>query len=146
MIKQKHKRLAYLITTFTVIALGIGLILWSLNQNLMYFYTPSELKQTQINHQQMIRLGGLVKKGSLTRKNKQIHFVITDQAADIYVTYTGALPDLFREGQGVVATGRLTHTNHFDAESILAKHDENYMPEELKEKLEQQGIWKGNAE
>ena len=139
----KYQRLAFLLIGLVIAGIGTALILWSLNQNLMYFYTPSELKKLDISPQQIIKIGGLVQPGSVKKIDKKTQFIITDQQHYIHVNYQGMLPDLFRENQGVIATG-LLHQNIFTAQSILAKHDENYIPEELKEKLESQGIWQGN--
>jgi cytochrome c-type biogenesis protein CcmE len=123
-----------------VIGLGISasLLIAAFQQNLLYFYTPTQLANGEASVDQGIRVGGLVKDGSLERTEGSlaIRFLVTDEANDVPVQYTGILPDLFREGQGIVARGKMTSAGVFEADEILAKHDENYMPPEAKDALE----------
>ena len=121
----------------TCLGLAAGLALYALKDNVTFFYSPSEVYAFEKPHR-VFRLGGLVKNGSLEKRKDDlsVSFVITDNAKDITVFYKGILPDLFREGQGVVATGSLEKDGIFDATEILAKHDENYMPPEAAKALE----------
>jgi len=113
----------------------------------VFFYTPSEVAEKHLDTGQRFRLGGLVENGSLKRgEGTTISFVVTDKRATLPVTYTGVLPDLFREGQGVVAEGALTSEGVFHADSVLAKHDEKYMPPEVAKKLKEQGVWRGDEQ
>jgi len=136
--KARHKRLAFIVIGVAGLAVAIGLIANAFNQNLVFFFSPSDVqaKQAPINHD--FRLGGLVEKGSLKRENDglTVHFLVTDNANTIPVTFSGILPDLFKEGQGVVAQGKLNHDGVFMASQVLAKHDESYMPPEVKDALE----------
>ena len=136
--KARHKRLAFIVVGVAGLAVAIGLIANAFNQNLVFFFSPSDVqaKQAPINHD--FRLGGLVEKGSLKRENDglTVHFLVTDNAYTIPVTFSGILPDLFKEGQGVVAQGKLGHDGVFMATQVLAKHDESYMPPEVKDALE----------
>jgi cytochrome c-type biogenesis protein CcmE len=120
-------------------ALAVGLLLYAFNQGINVFFTPTEIAEGKVRPQQNIRIGGMVKMGSLVKQGLEgtrIEFVATDTNVDIPVVYTGVLPDLFREGQGVVADGYLDENGVFQAQSILAKHDENYMSAEVKEALD----------
>jgi cytochrome c-type biogenesis protein CcmE len=136
--KARHKRLALIVVGLAGLAVAIGLIANAFNQNLVFFFSPSDIqaKQAPINHD--FRLGGLVEEGSLKRENDglTVHFVVTDNANTIPVTFTGILPDLFREGQGVVAQGKLNENGVFMAKEVLAKHDESYMPPEVQDALD----------
>ena len=115
--------------------LSVYLILKSLEENVVYFISPSEIKKlTEINSDK-IRIGGMVKKKSITIKSNKINFIITDFKNEINVSYSGSVPNLFAEGKGVVAEGYLKDRSYFNAVKILAKHDENYMPPEIKEAL-----------
>ena len=142
--KAKYKRLNLLILVMCSMATGAFLIFYNLKDNLVFFYSPTELKESDLIYEKKIRIGGLVKTGSLKRevlrideKNiEEISFVITDNNQEIIVSYFGILPDLFKEGQGVVAEGLFNSKKKiFRAKNILAKHDENYMPPEIKESL-----------
>lgn len=112
------------------ISLGVSLILYSLKQNINLFLTPTDLLTSTIKSEQTIRLGGLIKAHSIERtpKNLAIRFIVTDNQHEISVTYYGIPPDLFREGSGIIAEGRLDKPNHLNAHLLLAKHDENYLP------------------
>ena len=122
---------------------GIFLVLSALQDNIVLFFTPSELTPEKTTARQL-RIGGLVEEGSVQINGLEARFSITDSAAVVSVLYTGALPDLFREGQGIIAQGRF-EDNIFSAENVLAKHDETYMPREVAESLKEQGVWKGDS-
>ena len=130
-----------------VLGVAVGLVLFALEDSIVFFYSPSDVAEKNIRPGQRIRLGGLVAEGSVKRgKDTTIRFSVTDTAKTISVTYTGVLPDLFREGQGVVTEGKLGGDGVFVADNVLAKHDENYMPPEVAESLRKQGVWRGGAE
>ena len=132
--KKVKKRIIFLSSLLSFSLLLIFFIFKSLDSNIMYFKSPSDIKLKQdINYNKKIRVGGMVKKNSLEINNKEIKFTITDYKHEIFVSYTGTVPNLFSEGKGVVAEGKLTDKNFFTADRILAKHDENYMPPELKD-------------
>lgn len=126
--KKKYKRLQFIIVTIICAIFGLWLILKNFNQNIVFFYTPTEFKQ-QLIHDNKVRVGGLVVKDSIVKLDDGIttEFVITDNTNDLLISYTGILPNLFREGQGIVAKGKLVD-EVFIASELLAKHDENYMP------------------
>lgn len=130
--KQKIK-LTTIFVMFIVIATAIGLILYALKQNINLFYTPTQLRQAHIQPNQIVRLGGYVKEHSVqyAATGTSVQFVITDKQHDILVTFSGVLPNLFREGQGVVVTGKLSNQHILAGSEVLAKHDEKYMPEFL---------------
>jgi len=131
----KKKRFYLLFSAFTFFCFIVGTILIVLQDNILFFYTPSEILQKDLKLNEKVRLGGLVEENSITRNDTKINFTITDLKKNIEVTYEGILPDLFREGQGVIVKGYLQN-NIFKATEVLAKHDENYMPPEIKKKLE----------
>jgi cytochrome c-type biogenesis protein CcmE len=133
---QRKKRLTLIV--FLVIAVGsaIGLLMYSLTQNINLFMTPSQIANGEVEPGKTIRAGGLVEVGSVVRDGLNASFVVTDGAAEVTITYAGILPDLFREGQGIVALGKLNNNGIFVASEVLAKHDENYMPPEVKDALE----------
>ena len=136
--KKVKKRASLLAITLLVSVTGIFFILQSLNKNILYFKSPTDIKNNQnINFDKKIRVGGMVKNNSILIEAKSIKFVITDFKNEINVTYSGAVPNLFTEGKGVVAEGFLKDRNFFLATKILAKHDENYMPPEVKAALEE---------
>ena len=134
MLPKKVKKRASLLTIFLVASvLGVFLILSTLNKNIMYFNSPTDIKISQdLNYNKKIRIGGMVKKNTLEINNQEIKFIITDFKNDISVSFKGTIPNLFAEGKGVVAEGILKDKRFFEADRILAKHDENYMPPELK--------------
>tara|TARA_Y100001935_G_C17129684_1_gene419957 strand:+ start:292 stop:699 length:408 start_codon:yes stop_codon:yes gene_type:complete len=130
---NKVKRLYFYTTATLLSALAVGLVLIALEENIIYFYSPSQIDQSAATN--LVRVGGLVKNGSLKMYNDLgIKFIIEDNVAEVSVTYNGILPDLFREGQGVIAEGKFID-NIFVANEIVAKHDENYMPKEVYEAL-----------
>ena len=140
----KSKR--FFVTAGIASLLGIAamLVLGALRDNIVFFYTPSEIIQSDRLSLQQLRLGGLVKDGTVKIEGMQSVFIVTDGNVDITVRYNNALPSLFREGQGVVAEGQIEN-GIFMAQNVLAKHDENYMPAEVADKLKQQGVWQGGA-
>ena len=141
---RKQRRLTLIGSAGAVLALALGLILFALNDQIVFFQSPSDIASQQIPDGQRIRLGGLVEDGSVERSDDaHVKFRVTDIAHSVAVTYQGILPDLFREGQGVVTEGVLTPDGIFVADSVLAKHDENYMPKEVAEALKGQGHWQG---
>ena len=131
--KKVKKRATLLIVFLSISALAIFLILKSLNKNILYFKSPTDIKVSQdINFNKKIRVGGMVKKNSLVINEQEIKFTITDFKNDLKISYKGTVPNLFLEEKGVVAEGKLQDKSFFIADRILAKHDENYMPPELK--------------
>ena len=134
MLHKKVKKRASLLVWLVIISIiGIFLILNALNKNILYFNTPTDIKKTQdINYEKKIRVGGMVKKDTLNIDDNEIKFIITDFKNEIKVSFKGTIPNLFAEGKGVVAEGKLKDKKFFIADRILAKHDENYMPPELK--------------
>ena len=131
--KKVKLRILFLFLLLASIILAVYLILKSLEENVVYFISPSEIKKlTEINSDK-IRIGGMVKNKSIIIKSNKINFIITDFKSEINVSYSGSVPNLFAEGKGVVAEGYLKDKNYFNAVKILAKHDENYMPPEIKE-------------
>ncbi|MCU0838521.1 MAG: cytochrome c maturation protein CcmE [Rhodospirillales bacterium] len=139
--KRTHRRLTFVIIGAGLLAIAAALVLSALDDSIVFFQTPSELVATAPDADRRLRVGGLVEDGSVEKSiGGQVRFRITDTAATLPVTYTGILPDLFREGQGVVAEGRLRN-GVFIADSVLAKHDENYMPPEAAEALKRAGQW-----
>ena len=139
----KSTRLAVFAVIAALLSGGAFLVLSALQDNIVLFFTPSELTPEKTTARQL-RIGGLVEEGSVQINGLEARFSITDSAAVVNVLYTGALPDLFREGQGIIAQGRFEN-NIFRAENVLAKHDETYMPREVAESLKEQGVWKGDS-
>ena len=134
--KKVKKRFSFLLIFLILAILGVFFILKSLNSNILYFKSPTDIKLGQdIVYNKKIRIGGMVKKNSLEINNKEIKFIITDLKNEILISYKGTVPNLFSEGKGVVAEGFLKDRNYFSATKILAKHDENYMPPEVKEAI-----------
>jgi cytochrome c-type biogenesis protein CcmE len=142
-VTRKQQRLGLLALGMAALGLATALVLVAFNDNLVFFYSPSELKAKPITVDRRMRLGGLVEAQSLSRApdGRSVSFRITDGAADVAVTYQGLLPDLFREGQGAVVEGKLLPDGIFAASSVLAKHDENYMPREVVDALKKSGHW-----
>tara|TARA_S200000501_G_scaffold258670_1_gene242454 strand:- start:2754 stop:3167 length:414 start_codon:yes stop_codon:yes gene_type:complete len=133
--KKVRLRIIFIISVLTTIALSIYIVLKLLEDNVVYFKSPTEIKQSTENIKEKIRVGGMVKKNSISLDNEKIFFVITDFKNEINVIFSGSVPNLFQEEKGVVAEGILQDNNLFFADKILAKHDENYMPPEVKESL-----------
>tara|TARA_A100000164_G_scaffold99207_1_gene86636 strand:- start:12 stop:440 length:429 start_codon:yes stop_codon:yes gene_type:complete len=135
MLTNKVKKRAYLLAIFLLLSvIAIFLILKSLSSNILYFKSPTDIKiDNELNLERKIRVGGMVKTNTLVIDETEIKFIITDFKNELRVSYSGTIPNLFSEGKGVVAEGKLQDKNFFIADRILAKHDENYMPPELKE-------------
>ena len=137
--KLKTQRLLKVSSLLIIFLIGCSIIFYNLKNNLVFFFSPSEILEKKISSFENVRLGGMVKKGSIKKKETEIGekkvqqtvFTITDFEKEIFVYYVGILPDLFSEGQGVVVEGNLINENRFNANNVLAKHDENYMPPEL---------------
>ncbi len=134
---KRKKRLYLIFLMLSGVGIGIALALNAFNDNLMFFYSPSEVVAGEAPADHPIRVGGLVRDGSVERQQNglTVHFDITDNAETVTIEYTGILPDLFREGQGIVARGKLNPSGVFVADEVLAKHDENYMPPEVADAL-----------
>ena len=148
---RKGRRLFFIGLILGVFGIALGMVLFALRGSVSLFLTPSELAERQLSAGARLRLGGLVKEGSVVKLGPQsITFIITDGTKDVAVSYAGIIPDLFREGQGVVAEGVLSapsssSVNQLRADSVLAKHDENYMPREIADSLKKQGVWQGGS-
>lgn len=142
---RKQKRLAVIAGLAIVLALATTLVLVALRDQIVFFYSPSDVVARQVSAGTPIRLGGLVKADSWQREGENNSFVVTDGTTEITARYTGILPDLFREGQGVVAEGSLGPDGQFMATNVLAKHDENYVPKEVVEALKASGEWRPEA-
>ena len=140
--KRKHKRLTFVIIAMALLGVAAALVLNALTDDIVFFRSPTDVKTKHIGEDSRFRLGGLVEDGSVDKsKQPTVTFRITDGASTVSVRYTGQLPDLFREGQGVVAEGRL-EGGVFVADQVLAKHDEKYMPPEVADALKKAGRWK----
>ena len=137
----KSNRLILFFVAATFLLLAAALTLSALRENIVYFYTPSELNRSEMGGRS-IRIGGLVKKDSIQIDGMTTRFIIEDARGQQMVTYSGALPDIFRDGQGVIAEGKFENKT-FKADVVMAKHDEKYMPREVADKLKEQGIWQG---
>jgi cytochrome c-type biogenesis protein CcmE len=135
--KPRHKRAILIVAGLCVLGIGIALVLSAFRDNLVFFMTPTDVVAGKAPADRLFRVGGLVESGSLHRDGVQVSFRVTDTAHTIDVTYNGILPDLFREGKGVVAQGKLEAGGVFHASEVLAKHDENYMPPDAKHALDQ---------
>jgi cytochrome c-type biogenesis protein CcmE len=140
---RKQRRLALIGSAALVLGVAVALVLFALGDSIVFFNSPSDLVAKQIKPGTRLRLGGLVAPGSVVRDDQlNMHFDVTDGNRSVTVAYRGILPDLFREGQGVVAEGRLEPGGSFRADTVLAKHDETYMPKEVADALKKQGHWK----
>ena len=140
----KSKRLVIIACIAALLGIAVMLVLGALRDNIVFFYTPSVIIQSKLKSGQSLRLGGLVKDGSVEIEGMKSVFIVTDGTVDITVKYDNALPSLFREGQGVVTEGQI-EDGVFIAQNVLAKHDENYMPAEVAEKLKEQGVWQAGS-
>jgi cytochrome c-type biogenesis protein CcmE len=140
---RKQRRLVLIGSGLGVLGLAAALVLFALKDSIVFFNSPTDVVERHVAPGARIRLGGLVKPGTLVRgDNLLVKFEVTDGNTSVPVSYTGILPDLFREGQGVVTEGALDGLGHFKADSVLAKHDETYMPKEVADALKKQGHWK----
>ncbi|MEO8117869.1 MAG: cytochrome c maturation protein CcmE [Rhodoferax sp.] len=135
--KPRHKRAAIIAGGLVTLSLAAYLVLNAFQSNLVFFFTPSQIAAGEAPKNRTFRVGGMVKTGTIQRDNLTVSFVVTDTAQEVGVTYTGILPDLFREGKGVVAQGKLGTDGKFTASEVLAKHDENYMPPEAQHAMDQ---------
>ena len=143
---RKQRRLVLIGSGLGVLAVAAALVLSALRESIVFFNSPTDIAEKQTVPGQRVRLGGMVKTGSLQRgDNLQVRFEVTDGNKDIPVSYQGIVPDLFREGQGVVTEGHIEPGGIFRADVVLAKHDENYMPREVVETLKKQGHWQETA-
>jgi len=143
---RKQRRLTLIGLAGLVLAIAAGLVLYAMTDRIVFFNSPSDLAAHPSPPGTRLRLGGLVEAGSVVKSDDgHVTFVVTDGAATVPVTYKGILPDLFREGQGVVAEGLVGEGGVFNADSVLAKHDEKYMPREVVDALKQQGVWEGDG-
>ncbi len=144
---RKQQRTVLIISGLAFLGLAVGLILYALRDTIVFFYTPSEVAEKHVAPGTRMRLGGLVEKGSVKKgEGGVIRFGITDAEKTIKVTFKGVLPDLFKEDKGVVAEGVLQADGRFVADTVLAKHDENYMPREVADALKDKGYWQHGAE
>lgn len=143
---RKQRRGTLIIAAVAVLGLAAILTLFALKDSVVFFHTPSDIAETKVPVGKRIRLGGLVAEGSVKRgTGTSVEFVVTDTLKNVPVSYKGVLPDLFREGQGVVAEGVLDASGHMTADTVLAKHDENYMPPEVAEALKAKGVKLGEG-
>jgi len=142
---RKHRRLSVLGVGIVLLGAAAALILSAVGDSLVYFYSPTDLRAQTLPADRLVRIGGLVEEGSVARSDDggTVRFAVTDLTETVPVTYTGLLPDLFREGQGVVVQGRVGADGVFAASEVLAKHDENYMPKEVADALKKSGQWQG---
>jgi cytochrome c-type biogenesis protein CcmE len=144
---RKQRRLSLIGAALGVLALAVALVLVALQDSIVFFNSPTDVVEKQIKPGTRIRIGGLVKEGSVQRGDSlAVRFDVTDGKSTLVVAYQGLLPDLFREGQGVVAEGTLDVAGTFRADNVLAKHDETYMPKEVADALKKQGHWKDDNE
>jgi cytochrome c-type biogenesis protein CcmE len=140
---RRQRRTVLIGAALAVLSVAVALVLVALRDTIVFFQTPSDIATKPMPAGQRFRLGGLVAEGSLKRdQGTQVEFVVTDTKSTVPVVYRGVLPDLFREGQGVVTEGRLEPDGRFRADTVLAKHDETYMPPEVAKALKEQGVWK----
>ncbi len=134
--KPRHKRAAIIVGGIAALAVAAYFVLNAFQSNLVFFFSPSQVAAGEAPKNRTFRIGGLVKEGSVKRDNLTVNFVVTDKSKDMAVAFTGILPDLFKEGKGVVAQGKLDADGKFTATEVLAKHDENYMPPEAQQALD----------
>lgn len=142
--KPRHKRALIIAGGLAAVGIAAYLVLNAFQSNLVFFFTPTQVASGEAPKNRTFRIGGLVKTGTVKRDNLTVNFVVTDTAKDMNVSYTGILPDLFREGKGVVAQGKLDADGKFTASEVLAKHDENYMPPEAQQAMDQALIQKAS--
>ncbi len=143
---RKQRRSVLIVLGLIVLGGATAMVLSALDSKITFFYSPSDVAQKSVGPGERFRLGGLVEQGSVVRgEGTTIRFAVTDTARSVEVRYSGILPDLFREGQGVVTEGRLDENGIFKADTVLARHDENYMPKEVADALKRQGYWQHGA-
>ncbi len=141
---RQNRRLTLIGLIGAALALTVFLVTLALKEQIVFFKTPTDIVTEGLAPNERVRIGGLVKDGSVIRNGQTINFIVTDTSHDLSVTFTGIVPDLFREGQGVVAEGTVNAAGLFKADTVLAKHDENYIPKEVSESLKRQGVWQGS--
>jgi cytochrome c-type biogenesis protein CcmE len=139
--KPKRRRLWLLVASLAVLGAAVSLVLYALSDNIVFFYSPTQVAEKHPGPERRFRLGGLVEQGSVRKNGQEVRFTVTDLQKTVPVVYRGLLPDLFREGQGVIAEGTLGADGLFTAREVLAKHDENYMPPEVAKALKESGRW-----
>ena len=145
--RKARRRLTLIAAIAPVLALAVGLTLWGLKDSISFFYTPSQAAAAKPPAGRSIQLGGLVQAGTVAKHpDGRVEFVVADKLATDKVSFQGDLPDLFREGQGIVAVGAFRDDGVFEAKQVLAKHDEKYMPRELTKALKEQGEWRGDGQ
>jgi len=137
----KRKRLWLLVGSLCVLGAAVALVLSALSDNLVFFYSPTQMAEKHPGPDRRLRIGGLVEQGSVKKDGQEVRFIVTDLKKTVPVVYRGILPDLFREGQGVIAEGTLGADGVFTAREVLAKHDEKYMPPEVAKALKESGRW-----
>ncbi len=135
--KPRHKRIAIIVGALAGLGVAVGLVLNALQSNVAFFFTPTQVIGGEAPKNKAFRVGGMVREGSIKRDQMTVHFVITDTSKEVPVSYTGILPDLFKEGKGAVVQGKLGTNGEFLATEVLAKHDENYMPPEAQHAMDQ---------
>jgi cytochrome c-type biogenesis protein CcmE len=135
--KPRHKRIAIIVGALAGLGIATALVLNALQSNVAFFFTPTQVAAGEAPKGRAFRVGGMVREGSVKRDQMTVHFVVTDTAKDVRVSYTGILPDLFKEGKGAVVQGKLGSNGEFQATEVLAKHDENYMPPEAQHAVDQ---------
>ena len=143
---RKERRIYFILIGLATLGIAVALVMTAFEDSIVYFHSPTDVAtRTDLQKDRRLRLGGLVKQGSWQKDSDGLthKFFVTDTAHDIRVAYKGIMPDLFREGQGVVMEGRLQQDGSFRADEVLAKHDENYMPKEVADSLRKAGMWKG---
>lgn len=143
--RRKLQRFMLIAISSVVVAIAVILLLFAMQDKIVFFRTPTEIVQGEVDPGIKVRVGGLVEAGSVVRTNQTVTFGITDGASKFTASYDGVLPDLFREGQGVVIEGALGTDGKFKADTLLAKHDENYIPKEVADALKEQGVWQGDG-
>jgi cytochrome c-type biogenesis protein CcmE len=143
---RRQRRATFIFVSLGILGMAAGLVLYALSDSVTFFYSPSDVVERSVEPGERIRLGGLVEMGSLQKlDDANVRFNVTDFVETIPVTHRGVLPDLFREGQGVVAEGAMQQDGTFTADKVLAKHDENYMPPEVADALKKTGNWQGEG-
>ncbi|MBY0512029.1 MAG: cytochrome c maturation protein CcmE [Rhodospirillaceae bacterium] len=138
---RKRRRLYFVMLALLGLGAGTALVLTAFQDNIVFFFSPTEIASQQLTPERRIRVGGLVEQGSVVKNGENVTFAITDMNKSLKIQYQGLLPDLFREGQGIVAEGRMGTDGVFTAHEVLAKHDENYMPREVADALKKSGQW-----
>jgi cytochrome c-type biogenesis protein CcmE len=146
-VTRKQRRLYFVILGVLAVGAAAALVLTALRQDIVFFFSPSEIVEAKVPTEgRRIRLGGLVEQGSVAKQGAEVRFAVTDGAHRVPVVFSGLLPDLFREGQGVVTEGKIGKDGVVQAAEVLAKHDENYMPKEVAESLKKSGHWQGESQ